>query len=393
MAQFTVPEWKRIEEELTANPEQYGFPNRVYGSVLLGSFNVRKLGAAKGRSKRTWEFLARICKQFDLIAIQEVMDDLSGMRELMELLGSDFEMIVSDKTGAFPGEPGLGERLAFVYNRRVVVRTEVATDITFDRSKILSTLIANRDDVHEALDPMVAYEKKLASWRRDRRGRRPRRPKLKLPTFLAFIRAPFCVSFEVPGHPGTEPYRFMGVNAHLYFGNYIDDRRQEFDALMDWIVSRVDENDATYYPNFFLFGDLNLDYDNPAKDRGRVERHLKRFDGESAEGVRVNFPFLDPHPDRETVFRTNARMTETFDQIGLFFRDQRFPPCDVNEDMGSHPEGPDYGVFDFVDLFAQAVLNKPFSELQKQEKTDLVKRFEHKVSDHLRLWIRLPLPR
>lgn len=393
MAQFTVAEWKRIEDELTANPGRYGLPERVYGSIVMGSFNVRKLGAAKGRTKRTWEFLARICKQFDLIAIQEVMDDLSGMRELMELLGSDFEMIVSDKTGAFPGEPGLGERLAFVYNRRVVVRTEVATDITFDRSKILSTLIANRDDVHEALDPMVAYEKKLTSWRRDRRGRRPRRPKLKLPTFLAFIRAPFCVSFEIPGHPGTEPYRFMGVNAHLYFGNYIADRRQEFDALMDWIVSRVDENDATYYPNFFLFGDLNLDYDDPAKDRGRVERHLKRFDGESAEGVRVNFPFLDPHPGREAVFRTNARMTETFDQIGLFFRDQRFPPCDVNEDMGSHPEGPDYGVFDFVDLFARAVLNKPFAELQKQEKTDLVKRFEHKVSDHLPLWVRLPLPR
>ena len=393
MAQFTVAEWKRIEDELTASPGRYGLPERVYGSVVMGSFNIRKLGAAQGRSKRTWEFLARICKQFDLIAIQEVMDDLSGMRRLMELLGPDFEMIVSDKTGAFPGEPGLGERLAFVYNRRVVVRTEVATDITFDRSKILSTLIANRDDVHEALDPMVAYEKKLASWRRDRRGRRPRRPKLKLPTFLAFIRAPFCVSFEIPGHPGTEPYRFMGVNAHLYFGNYIDDRRQEFDALMDWIVSRVDENDATYYPNFFLFGDLNLDYDNPAKDRGRVERHLKRFDGESAEGVRVNFPFLDPHPDRETVFRTNARMTETFDQIGLFFRDQRFPPCDVNEDMGSHPEGPDYGVFDFVDLFAQAVLQEPFAELPKQEKTDLVERFEHKVSDHLPLWIRLPLPR
>lgn len=393
MAQFTVAEWKRIEDELTGNPGRYGLPERVYGSVVMGSFNVRKLGAAKGRNKRTWEFLARICKQFDLIAIQEVMDDLSGMRELMELLGSDFEMIVSDKTGTFPGEPGLGERLAFVYNRRVVVRTEVATDITFDRSKILSTLIANRDDVNEALDPMVAYEEKLASWRRDRQGRRPRRPKLKLPTFLAFIRAPFCVSFEVPGHPGTEPYRFMGVNAHLYFGNYIDDRRQEFDALMDWIVSRVDENDATYYPNFFLFGDLNLDYDNPAKDRGRVERHLKRFDGESAEGVRVNFPFLDPHPGREAVFRTNARMTETFDQVGLFFRDQRFPPCDVNEEMGSRPEGPDYGVFDFVDLFARAVLNRPFAELPKQEKTDLVKRFEHKVSDHLPLWIRLPLPR
>ncbi len=124
-----------------------------------------------------------------------------------------------------------------------------------------------------------------------------------------------------------------------------------------------------------------------------MAKHLKCFDGDSAEGVRVNFPFLDPYPGSETVFRTNARLTETFDQIGLFFRDERFPPCDVNEHMGRHGEGPDYGVFDFVDLFAQAVLNKPFGDLSKQEKAVFVKRFEHKVSDHLPLWIRLPLPR
>ena len=40
MAQFTVAEWKRIEDELTANPDRYGFPQRE--SVLLESFNVRK---------------------------------------------------------------------------------------------------------------------------------------------------------------------------------------------------------------------------------------------------------------------------------------------------------------------------------------------------------------
>ena len=93
------------------------------------------------------------------------------------------------------------------------------------------------------------------------------------------------------------------------------------------------------------------------------------------------------------MFRTNARLTETFDQIGLFFRDRRFPPCDVNADMGSQPEGPDYGVFDFVDLFSRAVLKKPFVRLKKEEKASFVRRFEHKVSDHLPLWIRLPLPR
>ena len=287
----------------------------------------------------------------------------------------------------------MGERLAFIYNRRAVRRTEIATDITYDRSRLLATITANNAALHAALDPVAAYEAELADWKKTRRGRKPRRPKVRLPVFLSFIRAPFCVSFEIPGHPGTEPYRFMAINAHLYFGHYIDDRRQEFDALMDWIVSRVNEQDKAYYPNYVLLGDLNLDYDRPKADRARVEKHLKTFDGDTADGVRVNFPFLDPHPQRSEVFRTNARLSETFDQIGLFFRDTRFPAHDLNSDMGSRPEGPDYGVFDFVSLFAHALCGKSFGALSKSEKKVFLSKFEHKVSDHMPLWLRVPLPR
>lgn len=217
-------------------PRRFGFPGRVYGSALIGSFNIRKLGAASSRTKRTWSFLARICAQFDLLAVQEVMDDLSGLRTLTGLLGPDFGMIASDKTGAFPGDPGLGERLAFIHNRRAVFRTEIATDITHDRSRLRATIAANNDALHAASSPVAVYGAQSALWMSRRSGPKPRRPKVRLPVFLSFIRAPFRVSFEIPGHPGTEPYRFMAINAHLYFGHFIDDGRQEFDALMDWIV-------------------------------------------------------------------------------------------------------------------------------------------------------------
>ncbi len=192
--------------------------------------------------------------------------------------------------------------------------------------------------------------------------------------FLSFIRAPFCVSLEVFGHPGTTPYRFMAVNAHLYFGNYIDDRRQEFNALMEWLLARANERDKAYYPDYILLGDLNLDYDRPQSDRARVEAAIKSFDSDSEEGVNVNFPFLDPHAGRERVFRTNARLTQTFDQIGLFFRDERLPPHGQNQTMGSRREGPDYGVFDFVGLFARALQGKAFTSLRKDEKQALLSR-------------------
>ena len=184
----------------------------------------------------------------------------------------------------------------------------------------------------------------------------------------------------------------MAVNAHLYYGHYVTDRRQEFDALMEWILGRVRKNMRAYYPNFILLGDLNLDFDNPDTDRDRIEKHLKTFNDASGAQVNVNFPFLDIHPERTKHFRTNARLTQTFDQIGLFGRDPWLPTFLDNATMGTNPRGPDYGVFEFVRLFSDALLGKPFDSLAGSEKSDFFARFEHKVSDHMPLWMRLPLP-
>ena len=134
-----------------------------------------------------------------------------------------------------------------------------------------------------------------------------------------------------------------------------------------------------------------MDYNDPARDRKRIEDRIKSFNND-LKGANVNFPFLDVHPSRDDVFRTNARMTETFDQIGLFNRDPRLPTYAENAAMGTDSRGPDYGVFKFGDLFSEAILRSPFRELKSYQRRDFVPRFEHKVSDHLPLWIRLPFP-
>lgn len=396
--QFTAAEWDKINAELDRDPAAYGLPERVYGSIVVGSFNIRKLGRLGARNAATWSFLARVCKQFDLLAIQEVQDDLSGLKELMRLMGDEFGMIVSDATGALPGSGrGMKERLAFVFNWRMVSRTEVATDVSYDRTSLLDTLTNHHDEIEKAMGP---YLKKLAKWREQtrefeagERDQRPKKPKLKikLPRFLTFARTPFCVSFEVRGHPDTEPYRFMAINAHLYFGDYMTDRRQEFDALMEWILGRVREHDTAYYENFVLLGDLNLDFNDPDIDRERVESHIKTFNRESG-AAKVNFPLITKHPIRKEYLRTNARDSETFDHIGLFIRDPRFPDHNFNERMGLRPEGPDYGVFELADLFSVALKGKRAAELGKQARDNLIARFEHKVSDHKPLWLRMPLP-
>ncbi len=393
---FKKEEWEKINALLDSEPNKFGLPERKYGTIVLGSFNIRKLGSSRNRSKETWEFLSRICRQFDLIAIQEIMDDLSGLNRIMELLGPEFGMVVSDKSGVFPGASGLGERLGFIFRWSVVERGEVISDITYDRSKVIEILAENYDAISKVMKP---YSEKFIEYKK---GERSKPRNIKLPAFLSFIRQPYCVSFKLKGFPGTKPYEFMAVNAHLFFGDYMSDRRQEFHALMQWIIERVKDNDKAYYPNFILLGDLNLDYNNPNRDRSTVEKSMKSYDKDGNEEtdpkklINVNFPFLDVHPNQTEVFKTNARLNETFDHIGLFFKneDSNLPKYTENALMGKGDGNMDYGVFNFVELFREALNeNTPVAQMTTAHKKKFFSRFEHKVSDHMPLWLRLPLPK
>jgi hypothetical protein len=169
------------------------------------------------------------------------------------LMGQNFGAVVSDVTGAFPGEAGLGERLGFIYNRSLIGRGNVVSDISFDRTKLLTTMIEHSAELVKAIKPHLDQDGNL------RKG-----AKVELPVFLTFVRQPFCASFRISGHPGTQPYEFKAVNAHLYFGDRIEDRRQEFDALMEWLLAGVKEKSSDF-PNYILMGDLNLDFDDPER--------------------------------------------------------------------------------------------------------------------------------
>lgn len=380
MAGFTAAEWEKINALFAQDPYKYGLPKREYGSVVLASFNIRKLGVKKQRTEATWKFLAQLCRQFDLLSVQEIMDDLEGFDYLKELMGENFGAVVSDVTGAFPGELGLGERLGFIYNRSLIERGNVVSDISFDRTKLITTLIEHSKELVDAIAPHL-----------DEKGNLRKGAKVKLPVFLTFVRQPFCASFRITGHPGTRPYEIMAVNAHLYFGDSIEDRRQEFDALMEWILARIKEKSSDF-PNYILMGDLNLDFDDPEKDRDRIETHIKTFNESMGKRANVNFPFIDTHPKAKAPFRTNARLSETFDQIGLFSRDDRLPTYKDNATMGTQLRGPDYGIVNFVELFREALELPSIDKMTAVQRKSFFSKFEHEVSDHLPLWLRLPLP-
>jgi len=400
---FSSAEWNKINTLLESNGNDFGLPERRSKSVVLASFNIRKIGKVANKSNQSWQFLKLFCDRCDLVAVQEVQDDLSGLNHLRDLLGksgsqSKYGMTASDITGWSPSSKNsMVERLAFLYRKGRVERTEVSSDLTFDRSEVLNGIYKGRADLWQDLEQRVAD---LATWEQKNEGksRKSKKPPFVLSNFLTFIRTPLCTSFRIPGSPGSDPYEFLAVNAHLLYGDKNKqklERQMEFYALMMWLTGRAKKVKKLYHKNLILMGDLNLNFTKVDERRTIIENEIKSLNGgelRSTNASTVNFPFFNIHKDEEAVFRSTARLKETYDQIALFSHDDRLPTPDDNATAGTTKDGFDYGVFNFSDLFSKALHQKPYSVLTKAQKKALIVKYEHDVSDHLPIWIRLPKP-
>ena len=395
---LTANEWQQIQDRFDADAGRFGLPERREGSILMTSFNIRKLGGREKRSDNTWRFLQRVMERFDLVAIQEVQDDLSGVRHLRSLLGDKYGLVASDITGSVPGDPGSPERLAFLFRWDRINRTEIASDITFDRASVINTMYGDRLAFWKRFDEFTT---KQADWQTDTEvrklaGKKPKQaPVIHLPRFVTFIRTPTCASFRIPGPAGAKPYEFLIVNAHLLYGRYKDERRMEFAALMSWLLARAKQRDRMYHDNILLFADLNLDFKKVDKRRDAIETELKKWNKEELndpDSAEINFPFFNVHDGRTDVFRTNVRLSETYDQIAFISHDDRLPSPEANAVAGTIADGFDFGVFNFANFFAEVLGEPPIEGMTTAQRTKFVGKFEHDVSDHMPLWIRLPPP-
>jgi len=421
---FDNTEWSLIEALADARGADFGLPERRADSVILASFNIRKIGQIGNKSPGAWAFLKRFCERCDLIAVQEVQDSLDGLNHLKGLLGANYGLAVSDITGGIAGRQAMVERLAFVYHRERIEHTEVASDITIDRSAVLDTLYQERSDFLLAFEARVTELKawrrkvngKLAPWKRavadwqaaGKPGRKPRKPSTPkppfvLPHFLTFIRTPHCASFRVGSAAGIEPYEFLAVNAHLLYGHkdkQSDEREMEFWGLMKWLIERARQWKRMRHKNIILLGDLNLNFEDVDGRRDAIESTIKRYnDRDLKRRAKIYFPFIDVHPSRkhitpveDAVLRSNARSDQTYDQIAIVSNDKRLPRAADKRKAGTVAGGFDFGMFDFLNLFAEALHGKPYKQLTKARRKKLVARFEHDVSDHMPIWIRLPNP-
>jgi endonuclease/exonuclease/phosphatase family metal-dependent hydrolase len=402
MADFSEAEWRQINDKLDVDPGDYGMPVRRSNSVVLASWNIRKFGSlldSKNRPSRTdgaWNLIEEFCAKCDFIAIQEVQDSLECLLELRKRLGAKYRVVVTDIAGGVPGRRSSRERLAFVYNSKRIEKTEMSSDISFERSAVFQQLYDNREQFAEAFE---RREKELKEWNdenvlRVAAGKRKRsKPPFVLPHFVQFIRTPQITSFEILARDTAENYKFAAINAHLLYGDKSKqkvERELEFKALLAWLIDRSRERERAYAKNMILFGDLNLDFEKVDIRRAAISKFITELNAKQLKGApaKVNFPFIDQHPSQAGVFRTNARQNQTYDQIAIFADDDRLPPSSQNSLAGNDGANNfDFGMFDFVRLFFDT-----FPAMATMPKRSRYSKFEYDVSDHMPIWIRLPRP-
>lgn len=72
--------------------------------LLLATWNIANLGVQKRRPK-DHQLIAEIISWFDLIAVQEVNDNLAGLRGIQEELPDHFQFLFSDAAATVSAWP------------------------------------------------------------------------------------------------------------------------------------------------------------------------------------------------------------------------------------------------------------------------------------------------
>lgn len=157
--------------------------------------------------------IAEIVSRFDVIALQEVKDNVKALRHMLKVLGRNWGLILTDVT---KGAWGNGERLAFLFDTRKVQLSGLATELVLPKEQL---------DKNE-IKPDVL----------DRQ----------------FARTPYAVSFR------SGRKTFILVTLHVIYGDNAADRVPELKAIAEWLANWAKHINAWDH-NLIALGDFNID--------------------------------------------------------------------------------------------------------------------------------------
>lgn len=128
-------------ERLRTQLETSNFPiKKTSQSLILGTWNIRNFDDDRfNYGKRTQEslyYIAEIISRFDVLAVQEICEDIYPLKKLLSLLGDEYDYILSDITHSSLG--GNKERLGFIYDKNKVKFTGIAGEIVLPKKLMIS---------------------------------------------------------------------------------------------------------------------------------------------------------------------------------------------------------------------------------------------------------------
>lgn len=102
--------------------------------ALIGTWNIREFDSSKGgvRGIEPLLYIAEVISAFNVVAIQEVREDLGPLNRLLRYLGEWWHVLVTDVTR---GKAGNFERLAFLYDTRKVRFSGLVGEVVRPRSE------------------------------------------------------------------------------------------------------------------------------------------------------------------------------------------------------------------------------------------------------------------
>ena len=182
-------------------------------TLLLATWNIREFGGAKsdGREEEPLFYIAEILSRFDIIAVQEVRDDLDALDKLMYILGGGWKYIVSDVT---LGAQGNNERHAYIYDTRKISFGGMAGELVPEMKKKGGVLSSD----------------------------------------FAFSRTPYIAGFKAGW------FKFTLCTQHFYYGEAKPDdpqRLAEAKTIVQLLKKRMKSRDA-WAGNTVLLGDFNI---------------------------------------------------------------------------------------------------------------------------------------
>ena len=277
--------------------EKRKVPRRAQDRLLIASWNISNLGhPGQRRTDKDIRLIAELASWFDLVAIQEVNDNLAGLRALENRLPGNQQILVSDAAGN-------DERLAFV----------------FDPDKV-----EFRGKVGEiAIPPSESRYIELPDIQQEFRG---------------FDRNPYLAAFK------AGDLEFLVVSVHLYFGSEkgesskrdMNRRSLETYAVARWADLRRRSANA-FTRNIIAMGDFNMPKADPGDPiyEALTRRGLQLPDHSTEMGSSIK---KDRHYDQLAFFppgqsqKALVRASEVFDFDGALFKSLWADPALTDED-------------------------------------------------------------